>query len=70
MEQAVRSVGQWPRLLPVKEPRYSLPAAATEIIVSEQALTEASMDDSQLESRSLELKRISEPVKVRVMRGV
>jgi adenylate cyclase len=43
-------------------------AAAGEIIVSEQALQAAGMDGSKLESRSLELKGISEPVAVRVMR--
>lgn len=42
-------------------------AVAGEIIVSEQALAEAGMDGSKLESRRLELKGISEPVPVRVM---
>jgi class 3 adenylate cyclase len=49
--------------------RLASKAAAGEIIVSEQALQKAHMDGSQLESRSLELKGISEPVQVRVMRG-
>jgi class 3 adenylate cyclase len=47
--------------------RLASKAAAGEIIVSEQALREAGMDGSHLESRSLELKGISEPVRVRVM---
>ena len=42
-------------------------AAAGEIIVSEQALQAAGIDGGDLESRSLELKGISEPVLVRVM---
>jgi adenylate cyclase len=42
-------------------------AAAGEIIVSEQALQAASIDGSDLESRSLELKGLSDPVRVRVM---
>ncbi len=49
--------------------RLASKAAAGEIIVSEQALREAGIDGSELESRSLELKGISEPVLVRVMRG-
>jgi len=49
--------------------RLASKAAAGEIIVSEQALKEAGMDGSELESRSLELKGISEPVLVRVMRS-
>jgi class 3 adenylate cyclase len=44
-------------------------AAPGEIIVSEQALKKAGIDGSELESRSLELKGISEPVMVRVMHG-
>ena len=44
-------------------------AAAGEIIVSEQALKAAGIDGSGLETRSLELKGISAPVQVRVMRG-
>jgi len=47
--------------------RLASKAAAGEIIVSEQALNEAGIDGSKLESRSLELKGISEPVSVRVM---
>jgi len=49
--------------------RLASKAAAGEIIVSEQALEAAGMDGSGLESRSLELKGISEPVRVRVTRG-
>ena len=49
--------------------RLASKAAAGEIIVSEQALKAADIDGSELESRSLELKGISEPVLVRVMRG-
>jgi adenylate cyclase len=49
--------------------RLASQAAAGEIIVSEQALKQAGVDGSELESRSLELKGISEPVLVRVMRG-
>jgi adenylate cyclase len=49
--------------------RLASKAAAGEIIVSEQALMKAGMDRSELETRSLELKGISEPVSVRVMRG-
>jgi adenylate cyclase len=49
--------------------RLASQAAAGEIIVSEHALNEADIDGSELEPRSLELKGISEPVLVRVMRG-
>lgn len=49
--------------------RLASKAAAGEIIVSEKALNEAGADESAYESRSLELKGISEPVRVRVMRG-
>ena len=49
--------------------RLASKAAAGEIIVSEQALKAAGIDSSDLESRSLELKGISEPVLVRVMRS-
>jgi adenylate cyclase len=49
--------------------RLASKAAAGEIILSEQALEEAGIDGSGLEFRSLELKGISEPVNVRVMRG-
>jgi adenylate cyclase len=48
--------------------RLASEAAAGEIIVSEQALTAAGVDSSGLESRSLELKGISQPVLVRVIR--
>ncbi|HEX6270465.1 MAG TPA: adenylate/guanylate cyclase domain-containing protein [Anaerolineales bacterium] len=49
--------------------RLASKAAAGEIIVSEQALKEAGLDGSGLESRSLELKGIGEPVLARVMHG-
>jgi len=49
--------------------RLASKAAQGEIIVSEQALTRAGVDGSKLESRSLELKGISQPVQVRVMKG-
>ena len=49
--------------------RLASKAAAGEIIISEQALKEASMDGSALESRSLELKGINAPVLARVMRN-
>ncbi len=49
--------------------RLASKAAAGEIIVSEQALKEAGMDGGGLESRSLELKGIGEPVLVRVLRS-
>jgi adenylate cyclase len=48
--------------------RLASKAAAGEIIVSEQALEKAGLDGSHLESRSLELKGISQPVPVRVIR--
>jgi len=47
--------------------RLASKAAANEIIVSEQALRKAGMDGNHLESRSLELKGISQPIPVRVM---
>jgi len=47
--------------------RLASKAAAGEIVISEKALQQAGMDGSELESRSLELKGISEPVPVRVM---
>jgi adenylate cyclase len=47
--------------------RLASKAAAGEIIVSEQALKAAGIDGSELESRSLELKGIREPVIARVM---
>ena len=50
--------------------RLASKAAIGEIIVSEQALQKARIDGSQLESRSLELKGISEPVHIRVMHGL
>jgi adenylate cyclase len=48
--------------------RLASKAAAGEIILSEAALTQAQMDGSKFESRTLELKGISEPMSVRVMR--
>ena len=48
--------------------RLASKAAAGEIILSETALTRAHLDSSALESRKLELKGISQPVSVRVMR--
>jgi adenylate cyclase len=47
--------------------RLASQAAAGEIIVSEQATNRAGIDVSELESRNLTLKGISEPVCVRVM---
>jgi adenylate cyclase len=49
--------------------RLASKAAAGEIIVSEQTLKEAGIDGSDLESRSLELKGISDLTPVRVMRN-
>lgn len=49
--------------------RLASKAAAGEIIVSEQALNAAGIDGSGLESRTLELKGISELVIARVMHG-
>jgi adenylate cyclase len=48
--------------------RIASKAAAGEIIISEPALERAHIDGSGLESRTLELKGISEPMTVRVMR--
>jgi adenylate cyclase len=47
--------------------RLASKAAAGEIMVSEKALDKAGLAGEGLETRSLELKGISEPVKVRVM---
>ena len=49
--------------------RLGSQAAAGEVIVSEQALKQAGLDGARLELRRLELKGISEPVNVRVLRG-
>jgi adenylate cyclase len=49
--------------------RLASKAAPGEVIVSEQALQAAGIDGNTLESRSLELKGIREPVHVRVMNG-
>ena len=49
--------------------RLASKAGIGEIIVSEQALNKAGLNGNELESRSLELKGISEPVMVRVMHG-
>ena len=49
--------------------RLASKAAPGEIIVSERALEKANFDGIDLESRSLELKGISAPVRVRVLRA-
>jgi len=49
--------------------RIASKAEAGEILVSETALSQTEVDTSQLESRTLELKGISKPMTVRVMRG-
>jgi adenylate cyclase len=49
--------------------RLASQAAAGEIIISEQTIQKAGIDGRELESRSLELKGIGEPVLVRVMRS-
>lgn len=49
--------------------RLASKAAEGEIIISAQALHETDIDKDDFESRSLELKGISEPVLVRVMHG-
>ncbi len=49
--------------------RLAAQAGAGEILVSEQALTAAGMEAGELERRTLELKGISAPVAVRVMRA-
>ena len=48
--------------------RLASKAATGEIIISEAALAQTDVDASKLESRTLELKGISEPMTVRVMR--
>lgn len=48
--------------------RLAFKAAEGEIIISENALKQAGMDDNNLVSRILDLKGISEPLAVRVMR--
>ena len=48
--------------------RLASKAAAGEIILSEAATAQAHIDGSKLESRTLELKGISDPITVRVMR--
>ncbi len=50
--------------------RLASQAAAGEILVSEQALEKVGIAGGDLESRALELKGISGPVTVRVMRGL
>jgi adenylate cyclase len=47
--------------------RVAAQAAAAEILITERALEQSGMDGSQLETRELSLKGISEPVTVRVM---
>jgi adenylate cyclase len=49
--------------------RLASKAAAGEIIVSEKAIAQAKISGEGLETRKLELKGISEPVTVRVMRA-
>lgn len=49
--------------------RLASKAAAGEIIISEQALAKAGIDGSAFEARSLELKGIREPVRVRVLKA-
>jgi adenylate cyclase len=49
--------------------RIASKAETGEILVSEAALSQAEVDTSKLESRTLELKGISKPMTVRVMRG-
>lgn len=49
--------------------RIASKAGAGEILISEVALERAQVDASQLESRVLDLKGISEPMRVRVMRA-
>jgi adenylate cyclase len=49
--------------------RMASKAAAGEIIISETALKQAGMDSGGLESRRLELKGISEPVDVKVIKN-
>jgi adenylate cyclase len=48
--------------------RLSSRAAAGEILISEDGVRSGNLDVSSLESRSLELKGVSRPVSVRVMR--
>lgn len=50
--------------------RLASKAAAGDIIVSEEAFKKTRLNGSKLESRSLELKRISEPIHVRVMHSI
>ena len=49
--------------------RIASKAAAGEILISDSALAQTDVDASELESRTLELKGISKPMTVRVMRG-
>ena len=48
--------------------RLSSKAAAGEIIISEDSVKSGDLDVNELENRSLELKGVSQPVSVRVMR--
>jgi class 3 adenylate cyclase len=48
--------------------RLASKAAAGEIILSEAALEQAGMDSSRMETRTLELKGISQPVTAHVWR--
>jgi class 3 adenylate cyclase len=49
--------------------RLSSKAAAGEILISEESVKSGSLDVSGLETRSFELKGISQPMSVRVMKG-
>ncbi len=48
--------------------RLSSKAAAGEILISEESVKSGNLDTSSLESRSLKLKGISQPLSVRVMK--
>jgi len=48
--------------------RLSSKAAAGEILISEESVKSGNLDVAGLESRSLELKGVSQPVSVRVMK--
>lgn len=49
--------------------RIASKAEAGEVLVSESALAQAQVDSGQFESRTLELKGLSKPMTVRVLRG-
>ena len=48
--------------------RLSSKAAAGEILISEESVKSGNLDVEGLETRSLELKGVSQPVSVRVMK--